>query len=176
MRNAQRLPLIGFVSLAVVVGCLAQETKTDYDRNANFNRYKTFSFEKIDTKDPLWIDRIAAAVGGTLTAKGLKQVALGGDIAIVAIGMEGDRNTLDSFYGSFPGGWAWRWGLGDGEATATTETYEVGTLVVDIFDRKTKALVWRGSITNTLSNNSTKNIVTLDKCVKKLFKEFPPKT
>jgi hypothetical protein len=33
------------ISLAAIA--FAQEIKTDYDRNAEFSRYKTFSFEKI---------------------------------------------------------------------------------------------------------------------------------
>ena len=74
--------------LSLVASSLAQEMKTDYDRNADFGRYKTFSFEKVETKDPLWVDRISAAVGGALTAKSLTQVASGGDIAVIAIGME----------------------------------------------------------------------------------------
>jgi len=176
MRNTQRSIYVTLVVLSLAAGSLAQETKTDYDRNANFSRYKTFSFEKIETKDPLWVDRIAAAVSGALTARGLTHVASGGDIAIVAIGMAEDRQTLNTFYDTFPGGWGWRWGSGYGDATTTTETYRVGTLVVDLFDRKTKALLWRGSASNTLSNNSTKNIKDLDKSVEKLFKGFPPKT
>jgi len=162
--------------LFLVAGSLAQEIKTDYDRNAHFSHYKTFSFEKVETKDPLWVDRITAAVGDTLTAKGLTQVASSGDIAIIAIGMATDRQTLDTFYDTYPGGWGWRWGSGYGDATTTTETYTVGTLVVDLFDRKTKALLWRGSVSNTLSNSSTNNIKNFDKSVKKLFKGLPPKT
>ena len=178
MRNTQRSMSIALMTLSLVAGSLAQEIKADYDRNADFNRYKTFSFEKIKTKDPLWVDRITAAVGGALAAKGLTQVASGGDIAIVAIGMTQDRQTLNTFYDNFGGGWGWRrWGGGDfGEATTTTETYKEGTLVVDLFDSKTKALLWRGSASRTLSNNSTKNIKNFDKSVEKLFKGFPPKT
>ena len=176
MRNKQRSMSIALIILSLVAGSLAQETKTDYDRNADFSRYKTFSFEKVETKDPLWVDRITAAVSGALTSRGWTQVASGGNIAIVAIGMAEDRQTLDTFYDTFPGGWGWRWGSGYGDATTTTETYRVGTLVVDLFDRKTKALLWRGSASNTLSNNSTKNIKDLNKSVGKLFKEFPPKT
>src|SRR5690349_11128876 len=99
--------------LSLVAGSLAQEIKTDYDRKADFSLYKTFSFEKVETKDPLWVDRITAAIGGELTAKGLTKVASGGDIAIVAIEMTADRQTLDTFYDTFPGGWGWRWGLSD---------------------------------------------------------------
>ena len=66
-------------------------------------------------------------------------------------------------------------GLGDyGEATTTTDTYKVGTLVLDLYDTKTKQLVWRGSTSDTLSNNSNKNIQNLAKGVGKLFKQFPP--
>jgi hypothetical protein len=175
MRNTQRSLSIALMILSLVATSLAQKMKTDYDRNADFSRYKTFSFERVETKDPLWVDRISAAVGRALNAKSLTQVASDGDIAVIAIGMEGDRQTLDTFYDTFPGGWGWRWGSGYGDATTTMETFRLGTLVVDLFDRKTKALLWRGSASNTLTNNSTKNIEDFNKSVKKLFKAFPPK-
>jgi hypothetical protein len=50
----------------------------------------------------------------------------------------------------------------------------VGTVVVDLFDTKTKQLIWRGASSDTLSNNSDKNIKNLDKGVDKMFKHFPP--
>ena len=166
---------ITLVIFPLVAGSLAQEIKTDYDRNADFGHYKTFSFEKIETKDPLWVDRITSAIGRELTGKGLRKVASDGDIAIIAIGMEADQQTLDTFYDTYPGGWGWRWGSGYGDATTTTETYTVGTLVVDLFDKKTKALLWRGSASDTVSDNSTNNIKNFDKSVKRLFKGFPPR-
>ena len=43
---------ITLMILFLVAGSLAQETNTDYDRNADFSHYKTFSFEKVETKDP----------------------------------------------------------------------------------------------------------------------------
>lgn len=159
------------ISLATIT--FAQETRTDYDRNATFSQYKTFSFEKIQTRNQLLVDRIASAVSAALTAKGLTQVSSGGDISIVAIEMTRDQQTLNTFYDNYGGGW--RWGGGFGEATTTTDTYRVGTLVVDLFDAKTKRLVWRGSESNALSDKSAKNIKNLDKGVEKLFKDFPPK-
>src|SRR2546422_4684792 len=36
----------------------AQQVKTDYDRNANFGQYKTYSWEKVQTKDPFMVERI----------------------------------------------------------------------------------------------------------------------
>jgi len=154
----------------------AQQVKTDYDRNANFGQYKTYSWEQVKTKDPLLVDRIKSAANAALAAKGWTQVDSGGDVSIIAIEMTQNQQTLNTFYDGFGGGWGWRrfGGGGFGEATTTTETYKVGTLVVDLFDTKTKKLIWRGVSSDTLSNNSEKNIKNLDKGVEKMFKQFPP--
>ena len=162
--------LVGMMSL--FAGTLsAQQVKTDYDRSANFGQYKTYSWEQIKTQDPLMVDRIKSAVKTTLAAKGFTEVPSDGDLSLVAMETTRDQQTLDTFYNNFGGGW--RWG-GFGDATTTTETYKVGTLVVDLFDTKTKTLVWRGSASDTLSNKSEKNIDNLDKGVEKMFKQFPP--
>ena len=149
----------------------AQQVKTDYDRNANFGQYKTYCWERIKTKDPLTGDRIKSAVNSALAAKGFMEVPSGADLSLVAVETTKNQQTLDTFYNNFGGGW--RWG-GMGDATTTTETYKVGTLVVDLFDTNTKKLVWRGSASDTLSNKSEKNIDNLDKGVEKMFKKFPP--
>jgi hypothetical protein len=154
----------------------AQQVKTDYDRSANFGQYKTYSWEQVKTKDTLDVDRIKNAVNVALMAKGWTQVESGGDVSIVAMEITRNQQTLNTFYNGFGGGWGWRrfGGGGLGEATTTTETYKVGTVVVDLFDTKTKQLIWRGATSDTLSDNSDKNIKNLDKGVEKMFKNFPP--
>ena len=168
------LVLIGLILFAGKAS--AQQVKTDYDHGANFAQYKTYSWEQVKTKDPLDVDRIKSAVNAALTAKGWTQVDSGGDVSIVAMEITRNQQTLNTFYDGFGGGWGWRrfGGGGYGEATTTTETYKVGTVVVDLFDAKTKQLIWRGSESDTLSNNSEKNIKNLDKGVDKMFKKFPP--
>jgi len=157
----------------------ARQVKTDYDRRADFGKYKTFSWEHVKTQDALHVDRIKSAVNAALTAKGWTQVDSGGDISSMAILMTHDQQTLNTFYDGFGGGWGWRRfggggfaGLGD--ATTTTDTYQVGTVVVDLFDTKTKQLLSRGITSDTLSNNSSKNIENLNKGVEKMFRKFPP--
>jgi Domain of unknown function (DUF4136) len=169
------LALMG-AALLLAGSLSAQEVKTDYDRNANFAQYKTYSWEQVKTRDPLDVDRIKSAVDAALTAKGWTQVSSGGDVRIMAIQMTQDQQTLDTFYDGLGGGWGWRrfGAAGFGEATTTTETYKVGTLVVDLYDAKTKMLIWRGSASDALSNNSNKNIKNLDNGVEKMFKQFPP--
>jgi hypothetical protein len=169
-----------FASVGIVLllasAASAQQVKTDYDRSANFGQYKTYSWEKVQTPDPLWVARIKEAVNATLAAKGLTPVESGGDVAIVAMETTQQQQTLNTFYDGFGGGWGWRGfgGGGFGDATTTTQTYKVGTLVVDLFDAHAKTLIWRGSASDTLSDKSDKNIKNLDKGVQKMFDHFPP--
>jgi hypothetical protein len=166
--------LIGMVLLSGMAS--AQQVKTDYDRGANFAQYKTYSWQNVKTQDPLDVGRIKNAVNAALAAKGWSQVDSGGDVCIMAMEITRNQQTLNTFYDGFGGGWGWRrfGGGGFGEATTTTDTYKVGTVVVDLFDSKTKQLIWRSSASDTLSNNSDKNIKNLDKGVEKMFQHFPP--
>jgi hypothetical protein len=176
MKTQKALVLLVGLMFSFAGKAAAQQVKTDYDRSANFAQYKTYSWEQVKTQDPLDVDRIKTAVNSALAAKGWTQVDAGGDVSIVAVEITRNQQTLNTFYDGLGGGWGWRrfGGGGFGEATTTTETYKVGTVVVDLFDTKTKQLIWRGAESDTLSNNSNKNIKNLDKGVEKMFKQFPP--
>jgi len=165
-----------FASIGMVLLCagasFGQQVKTDYDRGADFSQYKTYSWERVQTQNPLWVSRIKQAVNADLAAKGWTPVISGGDVAIVAMDMTKNHQTVDTYYDGFGGGW--RWGGGFGDATTSVDTYKVGTLVIDMFDAHTKKLIWRGSASDTLSEKSDKNIKNLDRGVQKMFDHFPP--
>ena len=86
-----------------------------------------------------------------------------------------DQQVVGTGYNMGP---TWGWGYGWGGPTTTTyQTYTTreGTLIVDIADANGHQLLWRGSATNSISDNSDKNIKNLNNMVNKLFKNFPPK-
>lgn len=145
---------------------------TDYDHGVNFAQYKTYSWGKIQTANGLWDSRVKDAVASQLADKGLTEVSSGGDVVIAARDAIRNQQELNTFYDGFGG--RRRFGGGFGTATTTTETIKVGTLLVEIFDGHSRSLIWRGSATDTLSNNSDKNIKSLDKNVQKMFEHFPP--
>jgi hypothetical protein len=162
------------LTLVLATVSFAQHVKTDYDHNANFGQYKTYSWQKVQTKDPLVVDRIKSAVNSALAAKGWTEVPSGGDVEVFAIETTQNQQTLDTFYNGFGGGRRWGGFGGFGDATTTVETYKVGTLVVDLFDAKTQKLIWRSSSSDTLSDKADKNTKNLDKGVNKMFQHFPP--
>lgn len=144
---------------------------TDYDHNADFARYKTYSWAKVQTPNSLWDERVKDAVNSQLAAKGWSQVPSGGDVVITARDATHNQQELNTFYDGFGG---WRRGGGIGISTTTVDTYKVGTLLIEMFDASSKNLIWRSTATDTLSNNSDKDIKNLDKGVQKMFQHFPP--
>src|SRR3954453_23320563 len=81
--------------------------KTDYSHSADFSRYKTYSWVKVQTEDPLWQDRITQAVDSQLTAKGWTRVPTEGDTSIAALGATRNRRSLQTWYTGLGGGWYW---------------------------------------------------------------------
>jgi len=176
MKPMSRTAVCTVLFLVALGTAFAQQVKTDFDHQANFSQYKTYSWQEIKPANSLWDTRIKNAVDAQLAAKGWTQVPSGGDVAIVAIKTTQTQRSLQTFYDGFGGGWRWRGFGGMGEATTTEQDYKEGTLVVDLYDAKTQQLIWRGSAEDTLSNKAEKNEKNLDKGVAKMFKKFPPES
>jgi hypothetical protein len=167
----------GIFSALILMALMAaaQDVKTDYDKTFDFSQLKTFAV-KIGTPwgNPLSEQRAKDAVTKQLTAKGWTPADESTADAIVVIhGATKAEQSLNTMYSG--GGWGgWGWG-GGGMATTTVDTVKVGTEVVDIFDAKTKKLVFRGTAQGEISNNPEKNEQKLEKAAEKMFKDFPPK-
>ena len=105
MHLQHRMSALVGITLLFAAASLAQQVKTDYDRSADFGQYKTYSWEKVQTRDPLMVDRIETAVNADLASKGWKYVKSSGDVSIIAIEITQNQQTLNTFYDGFGGGW-----------------------------------------------------------------------
>ena len=162
------------VAGALVAGTvLIAKVTTDFNHKTDFTKYHTYSWIGVKAGNQLWQDRIQMAVDQALSQKGWMKVPSGGDASVSAFGRTREQETLQTFYDGFPG-WGWRWGGGLGTSTTDVVPYQVGTLVVDVFDGNSKQLIWRGSASDTLSSNPEKNDKKMEKNVEDMFKKFPP--
>jgi hypothetical protein len=159
----------------------AQDVKVDFDKSANFDAIKSFAV-KIGTSwnNQISEKRVVDEITKALTEKGWKPAAEDKADAIVVLhGATEKQKSLNTFYSGMGGygGYGWRgWGggMGTGTATTTESEYLVGTLVVDIFDAKSKQLMFRGTAQDELSDKPEKDVKKLNKASDKMFKDFPP--
>lgn len=152
----------------------AQKVQADYDKTTNFAQYHTYSWVKVAMPNDIWDKRVQDYVDKDLQAKGWSRVESGGDVGISAIGTTHERHELNTFYNDPGFGWGWR-RFGPGFTTTTVSNYREGMLVLDMYDGKSKDLIYRGSAQDGLSDNPEKNANKLQKAVDKMFKKFPPK-
>jgi hypothetical protein len=176
MKEDEMTLRLGIFSAVVLTALLlpAQDVKTDYDKSFDFSQLKTFAV-KIGTSwgNPLAEQRAIEAVTKQLTAKGwTKADEATADAIVVIHGATKTEQSLNTFY-SGGGYYGWGWG-GGGMATTTVNEVHVGTGVVDIFDAKTKKLVFRGVAQDEVSEKPEKNEKKIEKATEKMFKNFPP--
>jgi hypothetical protein len=147
----------------------AQSVTYDFDRSANFIRFKTYAWvQGTHLSDQLNHQRIMRAVDAQLTARGFSKVGANPDV-LVAYHASFDKNLQINAFGSGP-----RVGLRS--ATATVEEIVVGTLAVDVMDAQTHNIVWRGIASKELDAKASpeKKEKGIDKAAEKIFKNYPP--
>jgi hypothetical protein len=159
----KKIVLIFFCLLCL----MGSRVKTGYDKLTDFSQYKTYSWIAKATRNA-WTVRIMKHVDAQLAAKGWTKVQAGGDVVVAAFGRVNDKETLQSFYTGADGDFKWQ-GLPDG--TEKVDNTDVGTLLVDVFDGKSKKLIWRSSATETFSGKP--NQAQLEESVQDMFKDFP---
>jgi len=168
-----------FIALAfcllVSASAFAQKVNVDWDRSENFAQFHTYAWQP--SPHPargLWDQRVIDGVNQQLQSKGLTLVQANPDLWVVYTShIQDQKQVVGTGYAMGPG-WGWGWWGGPVSTTYTTYIYREGTLVVEMADAKTQHLVWRGSVTDTIKDNSEKNIKILDKGMTKLFKNYPP--
>ena len=171
----KRTTAVVLFSFLLSTAAFAQKINTDWDRQANFSNFHTYMWEQSPhPAKGFWNDRIMSAIDQQLQAKGLTKVDSNPDLWVVySNSIHDQKETIANGMGYPP---MWGWGYwGPTQTVYNTYVTKLGTLVVELSDPKDKMLLWRGSVTNTITDNSNKNIKNLDNAVAKLFKGYPPK-
>lgn len=175
-------PAIAVVAL-VLAGCASiPAVQTDHDPAVDFARYQTYGWrEKPTGGTALAMQRIVTRIDEQLQSKGWRMVpADSADIALAAHVATHQEHRLDTFYdGPMWNGWGWYgpWGWGPsmmGYQRTRVSSYTVGTLVVDMFDTRSKRAVWSAMAEDTIPDTPQKINADIDAAVAKMFAGFPP--
>lgn len=172
--------LTPFLALIIFLSsCVSVRVAADYDKEANFDSYKTYAFHKkgIDEADISDLDkrRILKAIDAELMAKGMTK-SENPDILVSIFTKSNQRVTVFNDMG-WGAGWGPGWGWGAGWGSNVSTRVE-GQLFIDFIDKKKKEMIWQGSGTGYLvtsrSNNPEKKEARIKEFVSKMMEHFPP--
>src|SRR5579859_3804 len=90
----------------------AGNVRTDYNHQANFAKYHTYTWGNVKTSDPFYLDRIKAAVDKQLQAKGWQLVTSDASVTNCANDSLHNQKETQTMYEGFGGGWGGGWGWG----------------------------------------------------------------
>jgi hypothetical protein len=170
--------MVAVAVLAVAGAAAAQDVNTEFDKAFDFSKVKTF-YAKIATGwgNPIGESTVLKDIQNGIAAKGWSPVAEAqAEVEVLIHGSTKQRHNLNTFYTGMGGGWGWRGFGGMGMATANTSVsdYTEGTLLVDMYDVKTKQLIWRGTAKDEVKSKQDQREKQVSKASEKLFKKFPP--
>jgi hypothetical protein len=168
--------LIPFL-LAGAIACSTVKTGFDYDRQANFSNYKTYTFSESQLEQSIGqlnADRLIKAVEAELAKKGFSKSDSPDAIVDIHIKTEkkvsATANTTGMGYG--------RWGYAGGFSTTQInyDEYTDGTLFISIIDKASQKILWQGTGTKTLDENANadKRESNINYSVQQIMLNYPP--
>lgn len=162
--------------VVVTTSCTSVRVASDYDRNANFNDYKSFAFYKtgIDKAEISDLDkrRILRAIETELLAKGFTK-SENPDLLVSIFTKSREKvNVYNNGWGPYGYGWGWSPWYWNNYNTVSRSTE--GVLYIDLIDAKKKELVWQGQGTGYLSQKTDRKEERIREFVKKIMEKYPP--
>jgi hypothetical protein len=158
-----------------ILSCSTMTVRADHDSQFDFGAYTTFALFERQGKErrrPQMSEivdrRIAAAMGAELTGKGLTSTSPRDADFLVTFYTAVRRRVVVNHAGWYGHRWH-HWGGG----TRWVRSYEEGTQVIDIIDRRRRELVWRGVGEGAFTKSNPSN----DKVAKRIarvLQTFPP--
>ncbi|MBI4890661.1 MAG: DUF4136 domain-containing protein [Acidobacteria bacterium] len=147
----------------------AQDVKVHWDRTAFFSNYKTYRWIEVPGSrhvHPNMVKEIVAQADGQLKARGLKLAAKDPVDLLVAYQttVEGDIPSTAPGAPYQPGP-AWN---------SKVSSLPKGTLALNLYDAKSKALVWRALIAAEVGESRPSDKSKVAKGLSKAFTQYPP--
>ena len=172
------LKLIPLFMLFVLASCSSVRVNADYDKKVDFNQYKTYAYikasiDKVEISD-LDKKRILRSIDEAMSAKGFSK-SENPNMLISIFTKESERvNVYNNNMWGMGFGWGWNsWG-GMGMGMNSVYTTPEGTLFIDMFDGKTKEMIWQGEGSGYLTKDTNKKDARIKEFVDKILEQYPP--
>lgn len=171
--------------LATIIFCSCGSTlkvNTDYDKNVDFNKYKTFSLYKMDTTSgisQLNRDRITTAIRNEMVKKGYQETSSSPDLLVNQVAIFKDKVSVSSSTNYYGYGGVYRpyyWGGAgiSGSTTYNVDEYKDGSLIIDVIDAGTQKLIWQGVGNKEIDGPVKDPDTKIPKAITMIMEGFPP--
>ena len=165
------------IIIFLFTSCTSVRVASDYDKNVNFDTFKTFAFYKtgIDKAEINDLDkrRIMRAIESELLVKGFSKSS-NPDILVSIFTKSREKINVYSNNGFGPYGYGWGWSPWYWNNNSYTSSSTEGSLYIDLINANKKELVWQGIGRGYISENMSNKEERIKEFVSKIMEKYPP--
>jgi hypothetical protein len=168
-----------------LAGCASgPDVRADYDKSADFGKYRTYGFvthagtDQADFRS-LATQMLQNAASREMESRGYTR-AENPDLVINFTGKLEEKVDVESTPAPYYGpGWGYRGWYGApyggwGGTEVTTRRYNVGTLIMDVVDRDKRQVVFQGGISGVVTKEMQQNReASINAAVGHVFSKYP---
>jgi Domain of unknown function (DUF4136) len=171
------IKILSILSVLLLASCASVSINSDYDKKADFTKYKTYAFYKtgIDKVEISDLDkkRILRSIEEEMTLKGFTKSET--PDLLVNINTKAEKNVnVNQFQSAFGYGWGFGWNPYFG-MNYNVNTNTEGILTIDLIDASKKELIWQGEGIGYLTQNTNKKDENIKNFVTRILSQYPPK-
>lgn len=186
--------IIIVLGVLFLTSCSQLQTNWNFNQGIDFSKYETYSWVEGDSanKKNKFSDfihpEVVRYIEQTLESKGLKKSKDSNSDIHVNYMINVNQKTIDTMYSNY-------YGMGGSSAHMRRSyapygyygsagpfhtkrmNYEEASFVIDLLDKDTRGIAWRGNASKTIDRrkNAKEQLASIKGAVDKLFKNYPPK-
>ena len=184
MKRNQVFGIILFAATVALISSCSSALKvtSDYDKNVNFQQYKSFiidTFRLNQSISQLNQARAVEAVKAEMRKKGFTESSSPDMLIHISVILKDKQSVSSSTnyygYGGYYRPYMWGGGMGaSGYTTYNVYDYKDGSLILDIVDAKSKNLLWEGIGNKEIDKPLKDPDTEIPEIIATIMADFPP--
>jgi hypothetical protein len=171
----------------IFYGCNSTKIVSDYDKTTDFTKYKTYQYygwaeESDKILNRFDKERIEKSFGEEFKKRGLTYVESDGDLIVTLFVVVNNKTEMVAhtdnmgYYGGRYGyGPGYGYGTGYSTTTVSEYNYKEGTLIIDVFDAKSKLLIWECASNKVIEEDPANREQNIRMVVNYMMQRYPVK-
>jgi len=157
---------------------------TDYAKEVDFTAFKSYEFYGWSPEISMFLDEdqkgyVETALKNEMTTRNIKNIRAGGDLIVSVHIIVKDKTAFTTYNYNYHASsldytQGMRWINSYSPTSFTKVHFKEGTMIIDIFDNKTKKVIWQGVASQGVEKGPGSIKANLEKTVAAILVDFPP--
>ena len=163
-------------TVVILLAACANQAVIEYDSETDFSQFHTFAWkdsgEDLSDLSPEWHARIVTGIKTRLATAGFREVEDNPDVFVTYYSAESQETFIVTGSMGYNRGSSWQGSTLVGMGKSEKISFDIGTLIVDLWDAHENKLVWRATASDTISETPEQNKEMLNQMLDSMIEQW----